>query len=186
MFRSFGRGFWDERSPRRDGWNHPVILLILFYYLMMMLLYLHVTGNARTDPFATNSFRRTDNYDCTWYTPKMVSTVLLGWFKILLPCRMYARGAETVMLRAKAPRNTSKRHLTEDIVWERDRLLIQQSMLQSPWHVRCVGKHAIRWMRCCIMCHSMTAPPHFRQDKHYPLKVTHRNQTTGIAMAVGC
>ena len=183
MFRSFGRGFWDERSPRRDGWNHPVILLILFYYLMMMLLYLHVTGNARTDPFATNSFRRTDNYDCTWYTPKMVSTVLLGWFKILLPCRMYARGAETVMLRAKAPRNTSKRPLTEDIVWERDRLLIQQSMLQSPWHVRCVGKHAIHWMRCCIMCHSMTAPPHFRHDKHYPLKVTHRNLTTGIAMA---
>ena len=106
MFRSFRRGFWDERSPRRDGWNHPVILLILFYYLMMMLLYLYVTGNARTDQFATNSFRRTDNYDCTWYTPKMVSTVLLGWFKILLPCRMYARGAETVMLRAKAPRNT--------------------------------------------------------------------------------
>ena len=29
----------------------------------------------------------------------------------------------------------------------------------------------------------MTAPPHFRHDKHYPLKVTHRNLTTGIAMA---
>ena len=60
----------------------------------------------------------------------MVSTVLLGWFKILLPCRMYARDAETVMFRAKTPRNTSRRHLTEDIVWERDRPLIQQSMLQ--------------------------------------------------------